>query len=178
MYLDKRTYVKNWSWMKPQSRYEVTVLRGGKPTRIKPERVKEIIEEVAYWRKANAIHRWFIENVQDDNDDCKDYRVSAEQLRALHSLCTQVLDASTLIDGEVTNGYRFENGKEVPIVEKGKVIQDASIARSLLPTQRGFFFGSMEYDEYYLEDIYYTKDVLEQSLAEEADAEYYYSSSW
>jgi hypothetical protein len=24
---------------------------------------------VGYWRKANAIHRWFVEHVQDGNDD-------------------------------------------------------------------------------------------------------------
>ncbi len=56
MSLTKRTYVKNWDWMKPEDTHLVTVLKGGKPTGIKPERVGEIIEDVAYWRKANAIH--------------------------------------------------------------------------------------------------------------------------
>jgi hypothetical protein len=38
-------------------RHRVTVLKGGKPTGIEPERVSELVEEVACWRKANAIHR-------------------------------------------------------------------------------------------------------------------------
>lgn len=178
MFLETRTYVKNWDSMKPENRHEVIVLRGGKPTRIRPERIKWIVEEVAYWRKANAIHRWFVENVQEYNDDCKNYWVSEEQLRELLLLCTRVLEASKLVDGVVTNGYRVENGKEVPIVEKGKVIQDPSTAKALLPTQDGFFFGDTDYDESYLQDIEYTKDVLERLFAEESGGQYHYSSSW
>jgi len=178
MSLTKRTYVKNWDWMKPEDKHLVTVLKGGKPTRIKSERIGEIIEDVAYWRKANAIHRWFVEQVQDGNDDCGEYHVSEEDLRELLSRCTRVLEASELIEGEVTNGYKVENGKQIPIIEKGTVIKDPARARKLLPTLAGFFFGSTDYDERYLEDIKETKDVLEQLLAEEPDGEYYYSSSW
>ena len=25
----------------------------------------------AYWRKANAIHKWFVDNVQDGEDNCQ-----------------------------------------------------------------------------------------------------------
>ena len=31
---------------------------------------KRIMEMVGYWRKQNAIHNWFVENVQDGIDDC------------------------------------------------------------------------------------------------------------
>ena len=41
----------------------------------------------AYWRKANAIHGWFVDNVQDGKDDCKEYYVTKEQLQALRELC-------------------------------------------------------------------------------------------
>ena len=95
MFLEKRTYVKNWDWMKPEERHEVAVSRGGHPTTIKPERVTFIIEEVAYWRKANAIHRWFVEHAQDGTDDCKEYGVSETHLRALLADCTAVLESST-----------------------------------------------------------------------------------
>jgi len=37
--------------------------------------VQEVIFEAMYWRKANAIHRWFVENVQGGQDDCKPYYV-------------------------------------------------------------------------------------------------------
>jgi hypothetical protein len=47
---------------------------------------------VGYWRKANAIHQWFVNEVQSGEDDCKDYYVSREQLIELRDLCQQVVD--------------------------------------------------------------------------------------
>lgn len=47
--------------------------------------------EVAYWRKANAIHKWFVDNVQEGNDDCGSYWVSPEKLQELIDLCEKVL---------------------------------------------------------------------------------------
>jgi len=44
-----------------------------------------------YWRKANHIHKWFVENVQNDEDDCGFYWVDAEQLEKLLSICEEVL---------------------------------------------------------------------------------------
>jgi hypothetical protein len=52
---------------------------------------KEVKVEVGYWRKANAIHKWFVDNVQNGVDDCKTYDVSREQLRKLRDLCRDVL---------------------------------------------------------------------------------------
>ena len=47
-------------------------------------------EEVGYWRKANAIHRWFVENVQNGEDDCGRYPVSREQLEELLEICKDI----------------------------------------------------------------------------------------
>ena len=47
--------------------------------------------EVGYWRKANAIHRWFVENVQNGKDDCGTYWVDREKLKELKALCEKVL---------------------------------------------------------------------------------------
>lgn len=35
-----------------------------------------ISEQVAYWRKANQIHRWFVNIVQGGEDDCNPYEVT------------------------------------------------------------------------------------------------------
>lgn len=43
----------------------------------------------AYWRKANAIHNWFVTNVQKGEDDCDTYNVSVEQLVELKNLCVK-----------------------------------------------------------------------------------------
>lgn len=48
-------------------------------------------EELAYWRKTNHVHRWFVENVQGGQDDCERYEVTRAQLTELLGLCTQVL---------------------------------------------------------------------------------------
>ena len=45
----------------------------------------------AYWRKANQIHKWFVDNVQGGNDNCGEYYVSQEQLRELLDLVKRTL---------------------------------------------------------------------------------------
>ena len=91
MYLTKKTYVKNWEHMKPEERHQITVLKDGKPTKIKPDRVEEITEGIGYWRKANQIHRWFVENCQKHTDDCREYHVSRAKLEQLLTLVNTVL---------------------------------------------------------------------------------------
>jgi hypothetical protein len=180
MYLKKRVYIGN-KWRKPEKRVKVVIPENQDgvlfPTvNVKEERLCDITEEVACWRKANAIHAWFVENVQDGQDDCREYCVSKEQLAELLKIIEQVLGASELISGKIQNGYSFKDGKKEPILEDGKYIKDPSVARELLPTQEGFFFGSTDYDQYYIEDLRYTRQVLEEILQEEGD--YYYQSSW
>lgn len=179
MYLDKRTYVKNWDHMKPDQRHEIVIKRGGKKrSDIKPERISEITEQVAYWRKANAIHKWFVDNVQKGKDDCGHYHVSVEQLQALKTACDKVLASSKLKKGKVNNGYTIDKDGKHPIVEDGKVITDPQVAETVLPTTKGFFFGSVDYDEGYLLDIKETSEVLTAILAEEEDGDFYYHASW
>lgn len=43
-------------------------------------RMVGVIEEVKYWRKANAIHKWFVDNVQNGVDDCGLYEVPEEKM--------------------------------------------------------------------------------------------------
>ena len=54
-------------------------------------RVKEVVIEAAYWRKANQIHNWFVENIQDGMDECKPHYVSREQLEMLLKECGEAL---------------------------------------------------------------------------------------
>ena len=51
---------------------------------------------------------------------------------------------------------------------------------NLLPPTPGFFFGSYDIDEYYWNDLKYTKAELERvlSLPELSELSFYYSSSW
>jgi len=81
MYLEKKTYVGS-----NRDKLKIT----GVKSRIDIARVVYIVEDIAYWRKANAIHQWFVNNVQKSEDDCKPYHVCTEQLRKLFELCKQV----------------------------------------------------------------------------------------
>ena len=147
-FLHKKTYVKNWDYMKPEELHQVTVTKNGVPvSHIKPNRVSSIVEEVAYWRKANAIHHWFINNCQDGVDDCRSSYVSTEQLQELVNICKQIQADHTLAD-------------------------------ELLPSQGGFFFGGTEYDEWYFRSIDETIEMLDPVLNDESDGDFEYDSSW
>ena len=109
-----------------------------------------IIEEVGYWRKANAIHDWFVKNIQDGIDDCRYHReVTKKDLKKLMDLCHEVLC-------------------------------NPDVAEDRLPTRSGFFFGSTAYGEYYMEDIKNTIDIITQILeTTDFEKEMiYYVSSW
>lgn len=53
---------------------------------------------VAYWRKQNAIHDWFVQNVQDGEDNCALYYVDREQLRELANTCAKVMHDNQLAE--------------------------------------------------------------------------------
>jgi hypothetical protein len=93
MYLYKKNYIRTDEFYKEEVRNEVIVKTGGEiDTKIKPNRIKYIVEEVGYWRKANQIHKWFVDNVQNGIDECQSSYVSRESLEELLELCKQVRD--------------------------------------------------------------------------------------
>ena len=53
--------------------------------------IKEVSIDVGYWRKANAIHDWFVRECQGGVDECQPSYVGREQLVELKELCEQVL---------------------------------------------------------------------------------------
>ena len=113
------------------------------------------------WRKANAIHKFFVDEVQDGNDNCERHYVSRETLQELLDRITTILDIKT------------------PVAREMK-------AEELLPTDiEGCFFGSKEYDDWYYKDLEETKETLEKVFEYEENAEagkcfdnFYYQSSW
>lgn len=63
--------------------------------RIRPYSIKF---EAAYWRKANMIHKWFVDNVQEGKDDCGYYEVSIKDLQDLLTICKNVQEDHTLAE--------------------------------------------------------------------------------
>lgn len=92
MYLSKKVYVgANYEHNNVQGKIELTSGKDNTPINVNLKKVTYIVENAAYWRKANAIHRWFVENVQDGEDDCGNYCVSSGQLKELVAECKKVL---------------------------------------------------------------------------------------
>jgi hypothetical protein len=123
---------------------------------------KEITFQLGYWRKANQIHKWFVDNVQDGKDECEETYVTVEQLQELLDTVNKVLKD----EEDRENGY-------------------STLAEELLPTQEGFFFGGTEYDDWYYEDLKHTKEICENAIKiynhEKEKGSWfsmYYHSSW
>lgn len=179
MYFEKRTYVKNWNHMKETEKTHVTIT-GKASKHIKPDRITNITEEIGYLRKANAIHNWIVENVADGVDDCNDVYLSRDDIKKLLDTINEVLENSKLVQkGKRTETLLDKDGlaqKEVP----NMVIEDTSVAERLLPPTNGCFFGSTEYDDWYIKDLKEAKKICESLLddGKELMSDFYYRASW
>ena len=141
---------------------------------------KTVFNTIASWRKANHIHKWFVDNIQDGIDNCGTYEVTKEQLEELLDICKEVVDKSKLVKGKIVNGQTIENDRWVNNYVDGEYIENPSVAQELLPTTSGFFFGGTKYDQWYLEDVKHTIGVIEDVL-NTTNFEHeivMYSSSW
>lgn len=150
--------------------------------RIKGEENK--IDVVAYWRKANQVHNWFVTNVQNGVDNCEPHPVTEQDIVKLLNICNQILELDINYEEQMTEiGMSYNDGKKEPIMDFVKVIDNEEVVEvmhNLLPTAEGFFFGSTDYDEWYVEDIKSTAEQLNHVL-EETDfktEELFYNSSW
>ena len=109
----------------------------------KEEHIEDTDVELVYWRKANAIHSFF---VGDTNyESCDSIEVTKDMLGELLDKCTDVL-------------------------------KNRDKAKDILPTSRGFFFGSDHYDDYYFDQLQETIDSITPILSDGdiKDGELYY----
>lgn len=58
---------------------------------IQGARINQVEAEFKYWRKANSIHKWFVENVQEGVDECQESFVHVKKLYELRDICEQVI---------------------------------------------------------------------------------------
>lgn len=111
----------------------------------------ELKVKVAYWRKANQIHKWFVDECQDGKDECQLAWVERDKLKELLGLCKELL--------------------------KDKSVEQA---KEKLPTASGCFFGDTDYGKYYWQGLEETVRQLEPILANPKFEKwsFYYKSSW
>ncbi len=158
MYLKASKYVAGYSFSQDQdkSTYAALLKAAGLELVDVDENTPSAQVEftVAYWRKANAIHAWFIQNCAKGEDDCRPVYVNREQLKKLVQTCEEALAA-------------YDRG-------------DKANAEGLLTPTSGFFFGSTDIDEYYREDLENTikqlNKVLKNPKFESWD--FIYRASW
>ena len=160
-------YIGGWNHAEhaERARYVATLLAAGLPgTPASPSLTVEINEDgrlvvsatVVYWRKANAIHSWFVENCQDGVDECQSTEVNVEALAHLADTCKAALSA-------YNKGY---------VEEAGEIMS---------PTA-GFFFGSTDVDEWWATEMRATANniqaVVGTVLARPGSTKFVYQSSW
>lgn len=162
MYLQAEKYLGNYPFMREQgdghydkeiSQHEAVLEAIGLPLdgACKESPSLTVSVTVAYWRKVNAIHQWFVDNCANGTDDCKQAYVSTEKLKELQAVCEELL--------------------------KNK---DAAEAQSLLPPQEGFFFGNNDIDEWYWRGLGDTVEQIKDVFARFPSDEWtiYYRASW
>ena len=64
---------------------------------------------VMVWRKANAIHGWFVDHCQGGVDDCRDASVSQEDLQKLLDEIKECLETKDTKGLEPRRGFFFGN---------------------------------------------------------------------
>jgi hypothetical protein len=108
MFLSRKRYVgAEYEHREVKGTIDITIK--GVKLPINFNKVSYIEESAAYWRKANAIHKWFVDNVQDGNDDCRNYYVTLEDLEELLKVCEEVKKDHSLADEllPTTRGFFF-----------------------------------------------------------------------
>jgi hypothetical protein len=107
------------------------------------------VNQVAYWRKANAIHNWFITEAEV-TDNCEPISLSRETLIKLRDTCTQVYELHTV-----------------------------EAAMEFLPPVGGFFFGTTEIDDWYWQNVKETEEALTVIINQSTEDQMYeYWASW
>ena len=98
MGLDMYLYAKKFIWTDFQKQEQQLTEFAENPLTLdlveagitKPK-IRYITIEAAYWRKAHEIHQWFVQNVQDNIDECQIYDVELDQLIQLKEICQNII---------------------------------------------------------------------------------------
>ena len=184
MYLKAEKYVSGYghNGAEAQTKYEQVLASVGlSGFRCEGSSSATISVNVAYWRKANQIHNWFVQNHMEGNPDGNDPELSREDLVVLRDLCKRLLTELQTEPGQVSNGKTYyPDGRILTNYVDGRVIVNRALAEELLPTRSGFFFGSTDYDDGYISDLESTVKQLDAILDDPRFEGFYfrYHASW
>lgn len=185
-YADKElAKINNWNfdfsltdWNIPESMTKEKI----KPLQNTYSKHYTIFEQVADWSKANQIHAWFVNNIQNEIDDCSYYFVTKDNLLDLKEICEKILKLNpyTLDKNSYLLYYSANNLIEKGIITKEQYAKLETELNKILPTKDGLFFGPTDYALSYFLNVKETLKMLTKIL-DNADFEnevYLYNSSW
>lgn len=119
-------------------------------------------KELMYWRKANQIHNWFVQNCQNGVDDCEQYAITVADLMKLKELCEKILTMTEKRKEMRYTSYTATEKEEVDILYLTP--EGVEYASKHLPSRSGFFFGSTEYDDWYVMEVQNTVEQINDTL--------------
>lgn len=109
MYLTARNYLTQGDWNEEAKKAKAEGEAIGAVLSVPAAFSVQSVElRVGYWRKANAIHAWFVKNVQDGKDDCGYYYVSREKLVELLAEVEFVLEGEKAEQGFFFGGTDYD----------------------------------------------------------------------
>lgn len=158
-----------------------------------------------YWRKANAVHGWFVRELMGGDEDRDGCRVTLNDLARLRGDCVAALGGTlepemvaTRVEADPVPS-RYGNASDedymkawmewwsrpdhsgepdvvdIPLPGGGirverrfvdvDVMADDSAARDVMPTTRGFFFGSYDYDKWYVDGLCRTVEDIDRLVS-------------
>lgn len=159
----------------------------------------DLTTTVGYWRKANAIHRYFVKNFGDGVDESQDMYITTDDLKNLIGVCENVIKVfigkklvlnktpenteGVADEVTITEDWLKDNWEKLFSYDLAEALTEDEVKSiaDILPTQSGFFFGSTDYDVGYLYDIVKTVYMLDDIIANdkpEEYAQYTYYGSW
>lgn len=95
MYLRRKIYI-GANYEHNEINGTINLYKKNEPIKIIFNKVTYVIEDCGYWGRANSIHNWMVENVQDGEDNCKEYQVEQEKLEQLLDICQKIKGNPTL----------------------------------------------------------------------------------
>jgi hypothetical protein len=119
-------------------------------------------KELMYWRKANQIHNWFVQNCQNGVDDCGRYAITVADLMKLKELCEKILTMTEKRKAMRYTSFCAREKEEVDVL--CLTPEGVAFAMEHLPSRSGFFFGGTEYDDWYVWALENTVEQINDTL--------------
>lgn len=91
MGLDMFFYGRRYLWDFDGPDQKVAAELGKCFPEIRGAHINRVEAEFKYWRKSNAIHKWFVDNIQNGVDECQESHVDLKKLYQLRDLCAEVM---------------------------------------------------------------------------------------